>query len=113
MQVPTCPAKMADTLQRPQRHVKERTIFGVWFFSVKQRGTADSSALQLLAGPGPANCRTGAALQARSIFRRSHLLAAETLRPGLGGLAPRRDAARAVWEKGSQGRRLLPAARGR
>ena len=40
MHAPTCPVKMPGTLQRPSancHYVFSSTIFGVWFFTVKQR----------------------------------------------------------------------------
>jgi hypothetical protein len=39
MHAPTCPVKMAGTLQRParSRYVFNGAIFGVWFYTVKQR----------------------------------------------------------------------------
>jgi hypothetical protein len=39
MHAPTCPVKMAGTLQRPCANCA-RTIFGVWFFTVKARAAA-------------------------------------------------------------------------
>jgi hypothetical protein len=40
MHTPTCPVKMEGTLQRPCancHYAFGTTIFGVWFFTVKQR----------------------------------------------------------------------------
>src|ERR1700761_2808667 len=69
MQAPTCPAKMPDTLLLPCANCRyfSSAIFGVWFFTVKQRGWLAGCSQHIGGKHAMARVRSRAALYSMAI----------------------------------------------
>src|SRR5260370_19196408 len=116
MHTPTCPVKMAGTLQRHRADchcVINRSYLRGLVFHGQARDWlavsryAHSLALRPTARARAPNRRTVDGVAARTLFQRLGVFAAHAERGGLEGAAARRRAARPARAEGAQGRRLF------